>query len=335
MESRVYLLNRFRAVNTCMQNFKATMAESGIIFGMSKRFARMCLAAALNLWLNGVSWAHNNEDWMGRFDPQTSLAGLSIPGTHDTGARRERFPGTTKCQKLSLSAQLDAGVRYMDIRCHPQNGRFAIYHGPVDQRLSFEQVLGDCGSFLNSHTNECVLMAVQEENAPPHEDPHAFETIFYGYVLARPDQWYLQPSIPTLGQARGKIVLIRRFHTQHLPEGIDATAWMDNAKFLMNCGPAEIEIQDQYRVENVRQKWGAVADMLGEAADSHPEWLFINYTSGFKRGWFGLPRIRQVSRNINPLVVRYFEPGRKARFGIVAMDFATPALCSLIINSNP
>ena len=293
------------------------------------------LVAALCVWLSQAAQAQDCADWMGRFDPHTSLANLSIPGTHDSGATRESFPGTTKCQNLGILEQLNAGVRYLDIRCHPIKGHFAIYHGPVDQHLTFEKVLSDCSSFLRLHTNECVLMAVQEEEAEPNEDPHLFETIFDRYILANRDKWCLRPWIPTLGQARGKIVLIRRFNTRSLPKGIDATHWTDNSNSLLDCGTAKIAIQDQYQVGNARKKWNAVVDFFGEAAGSHFDWLFINYTSGYEKGWLGVPRIRSVSNVINPLLINYFAPEKKGRFGIIAMDFVTPSMSAMVVGSNP
>src|SRR5207302_8528829 len=60
---------------------------------------------------------HTGASWMGAISGGTSIAGLSIPGTHDTGARFEPTPGTTKCQDLTVADQLSAGIRYFDIRC--------------------------------------------------------------------------------------------------------------------------------------------------------------------------------------------------------------------------
>src|SRR5688500_16988143 len=57
------------------------------------------------------------SNWMGSLPDATNVAQLSIPGTHDSGARTEPVGGTAKCQNLSIADQLTAGVRYLDIRC--------------------------------------------------------------------------------------------------------------------------------------------------------------------------------------------------------------------------
>ena len=62
--------------------------------------------------------------WMSRLADDISLSDLNIPGTHNSAARYEPFPKTAKCQRLSLTAQLQAGVRFFDIRCHHKKDLF-------------------------------------------------------------------------------------------------------------------------------------------------------------------------------------------------------------------
>src|SRR5579864_9502172 len=88
----------------------------------------------ISAWLLTVSAftaAANGSNWMASLDSHLLLSQLSIPGSHDTMALYEPFPGTTKCQNLSLAEQLMAGVRFLDIRCRHTNNAFAIYHGRV------------------------------------------------------------------------------------------------------------------------------------------------------------------------------------------------------------
>lgn len=80
-------------------------------------------------------------DWMSALSDSLSLASLSIPGTHESCARFEPLAGSARCQTLSLSEQLEAGVRYLDIRCRRVDNSFSIYHGMVSQNMTFEDVL--------------------------------------------------------------------------------------------------------------------------------------------------------------------------------------------------
>ena len=102
--------------------------------------------------------AHN---WMHSLNDDVSLSQLSIPGTHNSGARYETWPGTSQCQDLSIDEQLEAGVRFLDIRCCHRNNTFRIYHGMEDQHLSFDDVLDTCISFLRS------------ERRPDHSDSNS------------------------------------------------------------------------------------------------------------------------------------------------------------------
>ena len=70
---------------------------------------------------------------------------------------------TAQCQNLSINDQLQAGVRFLDIRCHRQNDCFAIYHGTFYEGQLFDDVLRTCVAFLAKDTTETIIMSVQDE----------------------------------------------------------------------------------------------------------------------------------------------------------------------------
>src|ERR1700759_5403837 len=41
-------------------------------------------------------------DWMGKLDGKLLLSQISIPGSHDSGAHLEPFPGIAACQSLTI-----------------------------------------------------------------------------------------------------------------------------------------------------------------------------------------------------------------------------------------
>jgi len=169
-------------------------------------------------------------DWMKSMPDGRLLSELSIPGTHDSGARFEPVPGTAKCQDLPIAGQLNAGVRFLDIRCRHLRDAFVIHHGPVYQNLNFDGVLDDILAFLKAHPSECVILSIKEESSPA-ENTRGFEQTFDSYVARNPDKWLLKVTLPTMAEARGKIILLRRFNATSLPKGIAATGWADNATF--------------------------------------------------------------------------------------------------------
>ena len=173
---------------------------------------------------------------MGSLRDDPRLSELSIPGTHDAGARYERLHGTIQCQTLTIPEQLRAGVRFLDIRCRHVKNTFLIYHGPVYQRLTFDEVQNGCSAFLRENPTECIIMSVKEEYRFS-ANTRAFEDTFDAFVAKEPALWLLTENIPALSQAKGKIVLFRRFISSHTPKGIDASRWPDNQSFT-NSSPA-------------------------------------------------------------------------------------------------
>ena len=83
------------------------------------------------------------NSWMPSLNGTLPISQYSIPGTHDSGARFDPAlaPGTAKCQDLTIAQQLDAGVRFLDIRCRHIDDGFTIHHGEVYQNINFNNVL--------------------------------------------------------------------------------------------------------------------------------------------------------------------------------------------------
>ncbi|MEU3826966.1 phosphatidylinositol-specific phospholipase C domain-containing protein [Streptomyces sp. NPDC029080] len=183
-----------------------------------------------------------NPDWMGRLPDSTGLGRMSIPGTHDTMAVHGGLvPWYYQTQENhgdsadTLTAQLDAGIRAVDIRVRVVNGNtaFAIHHTNVYQYANFDDVLTKARAFLAAHPGETVLMSLHGEcdgdtteggSGGPQigkcvDDP-ADTTgpdrvrIFDSYLARYPGLFYA-PTVtgtstadtPTLGQVRGHVVL--------------------------------------------------------------------------------------------------------------------------------
>jgi 1-phosphatidylinositol phosphodiesterase len=277
--------------------------------------------------------AYTGSNWMGAIAGTTSLAALSIPGSHDTGARYEDVAGATKTQDLTVPDQLTAGIRYFDIRTRNVNNKFDIYHLTVYQNLSFDTVLQNISDFLVANPTEAIIMSVKEEQ-PASSSTNTFEQTFDTYTAQHPERWYLGATIPTLDQARGKIVLLRRFAATATPKGIDATVWADNTTFTNDNGSAQLRIQDYYEVTDDDSKWAAITSLLTEAPAGSATTLFINHTSAYEDADGGLENIPNVSNVINPKVASYFTANTLGRYGAIVMDFVDTTKSSLIIKTN-
>lgn len=160
-------------------------------------------------------------DWMGRIDDNALLSELVIPGTHDSATRNVQLAFFSKCQGLSVIDQLEAGYRYLDIRLEADNGRMKLVHGycecktekmPWSDTLWLDDVLLQCYAFLALHPTETVIFAVKQEHGDATVEE--FQTLLDSYVQQAPERWLLTETIPSLGEARGKLVLMRRYEDE-------------------------------------------------------------------------------------------------------------------------
>lgn len=274
------------------------------------------------------------SNWMSGIQDNTSISKISIPGTHDSGAMREvpSNSGTAKTQNLTISEQLNAGVRFLDVRCRHIDNSFAIHHGAIYQNLNFDDVLNACYAFLDSHPTETIIMSVKEEYNTSNTT-RTFEKTFDSYVQKNPSKWDLGTNIPNLGSVRGKIKLLRRFSAE-TSKGIDATAWADNTTFDINNSNASLKVQDYYQVGNNDDKWSKISALYNEAKNDTSSKLFINFTSGYKPLIFGIPSIPTVSNAINPKLKTLFQGSLQGSYGIMPIDFVNAELAELIIKTN-
>ncbi|WP_405807666.1 phosphatidylinositol-specific phospholipase C [Streptomyces sp. NBC_00210] len=250
------------------------------------------------------------QDWMAGVGDSTALARLTIPGTHDSGAR---FGGLwAQCQNTTIADQLNSGIRFLDVRCRITGDSFAIHHGAAYQNLMFGDVLIACRDFLAAHPSETVLMRVKQEYS--QESDAAFRRIFDIYLDNKGWRplFRIGDGLPALGEARGKVVLIGD------NGGLPGLRWGDGNFF---------DIQDDWNAAP-NAKYPKIEAHFRKAAQQ-PGKLYINFVSTSAY----LPP-RWNSDNLNPRV-HTFVNGAEASgwkgLGIVPLDF--PSTRSGLVDS--
>lgn len=284
-----------------------------------------------NLVEGSNNWLPNN--WMANIPNSKKLSQLTIPGTHDscTYTLKNGYALTpiTRTQHLTLEEQLNAGIRFIDIRCRHISNAFAIHHGSVYLKLNFDDVLKVCTTFLTKNRNECIVMSVKSEYKDGSGVTRTFEATFDSYLQGNSKGfWYLGDNIPNLKDVRGKIVLLRRFGLDNRAnrtgtKGIDASAWADNATFTINNN-AHLKIQDEYVVKtilpkDINPKWNGIKSLLDEAKSDASDTWFINFSSGASLGAYP----NAVAGRMNYRISDYIgdSPKFAHRLGTIVVDF--------------
>ncbi|MFE2146574.1 phosphatidylinositol-specific phospholipase C [Streptomyces sp. NPDC059456] len=244
--------------------------------------------------------ALGTQDWMAGLGDSTALQRMTIPGTHDSGATKGGL--YVACQNTSIAQQLDSGIRFLDVRCRVTGGSFAIHHAAFFQDLMFGDVLVACWNFLAAHPSETVLMRVKQEYSG--ESDATFRAVFDDYLDHRGWRplFRIADTLPTLGQARGKVVLLAD------NGGLPGLHYGDGNVF---------DIQDDYNTEPFAKR-GRIEDQFRKAVQQ-PGKLFVNYVS---TAAYMPPRWN--SDRLNPQVHAFVDGGELAGrtgLGIVPMDF--------------
>lgn len=157
--------------------------------------------------------------WMKYVDDNKFLDELSIPGTHDSGTcsvdnDTEPQSSQAKCQQDYIPTQLLEGVRYFDIRLgkgeNPGIDHGACYLLKKDGNfMHLSDVIGYFNTFLSENPTEALLMLVSRGNDEATDE--SLTTALGKVFDENPDLFYTSSRVPTLGEVRGKIVLLRRF----------------------------------------------------------------------------------------------------------------------------
>ncbi len=195
---------------------------------LAAAFGALSLTAAPSFAHKSGGYSHDgtttasNPRWMTALPDTKKISELSIPGTHDSMALYGGDSGQT--QSLSLSEQLNAGIRYVDIRCFHVGDACKIYHGATSQYASMNDVFAAMQTFLKANPGEAVLMKLNEEDEPTgardfflidlagHKNTRTFAATVTAYKEMYAGLFYengVAGNIvnPTLAAVRGKVMI--------------------------------------------------------------------------------------------------------------------------------
>ncbi|MEI4602419.1 phosphatidylinositol-specific phospholipase C domain-containing protein [Bacillus cereus] len=214
---------------------------------------------------------YTNTNWMANIDNSRRIGELSIPGTHGSMALHGGVAGAIGHifinQTMDLTTQLNSGIRYIDIRCRHHYNNFAIHHERIFQHAFFSShVLEPVIRFLRQNPSETILMRIKEEYNPTG-NTRTFSETFESFWTPNQRYFWNPTSLnPTLGEVRGRIIVLQDFPGFNRNFGI---------------GWGQLDIQDRWKVEgpnDIYNKWIAIRNHFHRIGNfGH---LSINHLSG-------------------------------------------------------
>lgn len=302
------------------------------------------------------------DEWMAGIPDDALLSSVNIPATHDTGTAgvvEDAIPGVsiTSCQNLYYDEQLNMGARSFDIRANATKDDASaadvkIVHGGElwqcqeknGSDLTLQSILNTSLGFLEKHKSETVILTVKSDAGSTIGLEHAVAE----FIEKNKDKVYSGGDIPSMKEARGKIIFLRRFNlTKNYDSsveramGFNLTNW-DDIKYkdykyaykLYDDGKNHVYIQDAYNTYG-SEKWPYILETMKQTTGqdtSHPieynSWVF-NYTSCSQGAPLGL------TQEINPRLFKDEDNCIDNRFlGTVMLNFIDEPMSRLIYETN-
>ena len=302
------------------------------------------------------------DEWMAGIPDEALLSSINIPATHDTGTAgvvEDLVPSVsiTSCQNLYYDEQLNMGARSFDIRANATKDDASaadvkIVHGGElwqcqekdGSDLTLQSILNTSLGFLEKHKSETVILTVKPDAGSTIGLEHAVAE----FIEKNKDKVYSGGDIPSMKEARGKIIFLRRFNlTKNYDSsveramGFNLTNW-DEIKYkdykyaykLYDDGKNHVYIQDAYNTYG-SEKWPYILETMKQTTGqdtSHPieynSWVF-NYTSCSRGAPLGL------TQEINPRLFKDEDNCIDNRFlGTVMLNFIDEPMSRLIYETN-
>ncbi|PVG02137.1 PLC-like phosphodiesterase [Serendipita vermifera] len=292
-------------------------------------------------------------DWMSHVKDTVPLCRMTIPGTHDAAAYNYTGPDHIywNCQSLPLFRQLDAGIRALDLRYNLRNGKLNFFHSEalLDENAEVEDIIWGLKAWLELHPTETIFVSLKVDKVGEgnSQDDQTLKDLI-GEVLTHTQAFWVDNPVTTttLKEARGKLVLLRRFDFDR-PAGFDlsqnwAVNFYPSFKIILDKEKdIKAQIEDFYLLKKmpgdaarqVSRKKEAVDEHLDRAANPEtPTDLWITFSSAVgdrhKKGEDVTPRVMALGREdiagINSHLRDWCKrQTTKTPVGIILMDFVT------------
>jgi 1-phosphatidylinositol phosphodiesterase len=268
--------------------------------------------------------------WMQSLADSLPICEISIPGTHNSAAW-QYVTTPWSCHYTSVTNQLRAGVRLLDIRIKVQPSgsdfTFVTCHGnwSGSEYQSFVSAMDECAAFLIKNPREFIAMSLQVDdwNGVTASDwssaLDALTAVLEGYAIYNTNLG----AMPVLGAVRGKIYLVNRIaEAQNTTKLGVPVYWKDNTPGSDACPNIrrkfDVFVQDQWTDLGLTPRATKLNLFTKAMNQRRKNQLLLNFASGTTGGGpFGVDIIHDLLAQIGKQPAR----GRPATWGWALFDF--------------
>lgn len=296
----------------------------------------------------------DSTNWMSNIPDNRYIHELNIPGTHDSATQYVKngsalidiFVAAATCQDKSVQEQLNAGVRAFDFRvdeslnlCHGDGTyKFTAYSDSGKTTiLTLQNALNTISSFLSSHSSETVLVSIKKEDGNTATVRTAVQNLLSSYTA---DTMYTGSTWPTIGNVRGKMVLVTRISS--LGQGIYYNV-PDNTSSTMSINEVTVYTEDHYDASSDNKKTyvgnafttAGANDITTDGTKGSYGALIFSSSNTFSASTLtSYQSPKAISDEVNPYITGYSLTQGKL-YGQVMMDFVSEDLAKKIYRTNP
>lgn len=295
-----------------------------------------------------------HTSWMQDISDDVPVTTLSIPGTHNSCCV-DGLLGLAKTQNLDLADQLNAGIRFFDIRLAHYHDNLCVHHDVICTEKSYSDVLTACSHFLSQYPSETILMSVKDEDrfdstlgrlAPSRvlcklpmgdsadcdENTRSVEDtfnsitwehiedapLFYNFATTPPGSNSVATGSAFTSETRlgeTRGKIVLLRRFEARPEVGLDLTYWPENQRFRSAAAPFYDVEDRYQNPGEDAKFNFIVSHLESARRGDPQDLYITFSSAVDL------TARGYSKAINPRLNDYLAQSSQGRVGIIVMDY--------------
>ena len=253
------------------------------------------------------------KDWMKNIPDNAIVSKLTIPGTHDSCALHGCC--CAKTQTWSIDDQLNAGLRFFDLRVVVKDNTLKIYHGCVNQKITLDEILLSFTNFLKENPTEGIFMAIVKEYGFDNTDDEVLNTYQKVSEKFKDNIVDFQGEEITFSYLRGKILFLNCIKKN-----------INKIRGFKGQNKWEVECCCGLGIKG-KKRWIKRTFNKSINIDNPNKNIYVNFLSGSNQ--YGCKTAKQIAKYTNKTAMKY-----TGRLGVVLIDYPGEGLIKHLIDQN-